>query len=554
MPETIATSNCEGQHRHAVKLFQEGKYKEAACILDEVVKSNATSEIWNDWATAQLMCNQTSKSEQGYRKALTIDPANISAAGNLGVLLASTGRVLEALPLLEKSAAESSGKERVVLFGLIETCRRKAEGQSQMISNSVFGAEACREEQDETEKQCTCHQSPGNHAEAATPTPSTVLSKDCTSKAGVHFRGHIYGGSGYAEEAWVTALGLSNQGVPVQLVPIGHTRDTKGLLSEESRRKLEELQCRTVDPDRSIYLQFAGADAWDMETYGRWCIVRTMFETDRLPDGVADRCNAMDEVWVPSRFNLETYARAGVKENKLRFVPPGVDTHIFRPGVNPLQLPRKRGFNFLSIFDWHQRKGYDALLHAYLREFKPDEDVALVLKVSQFNDNLTDLQTEIVYFLEHIAGMRLENAPPIILVNGFIPQHEMPHLYATADCFVLPTRGEGYCRPFLEALACQTPVIATGWSGQTDFLNHENSYVLDYRLVPVPDDVDLEVYTGQWWSEPDVTHLRQLMRHVFSFREEAHRRAVQGRADIVRQYDWGVVIPQWMAEVRRLLG
>lgn len=554
MPETTSVSTYEEQHRMAVELFHAGHYKEAAQILDQVLKSNATSEIWNDWATAQWMYNQTGMSEQGYRQALALDPSNISATGNLGVLLATTGRIAEALVLLNQAAAASSGRERDVLFRLIESCRRKVTHQVQTKGGPDFAEGNWRGRDHGAGPPLTCPKPGGQQAKAVIPSETRVSARTSRDQAGVYFQGYIYGGSGYAEEAWAVALGVSGHQIPLQLAPVGSTRDTKRLLPEDSRRKLELLQRQQVDLSQSVFFQFAVAEAWDMETSGRWCVVRTMFETDRLPDGVAERCNAMDEVWLPSRFNMETYARAGVKESKLRYVPPGTDTQLFCPEAIPLQIPQRRGFNFLSVFDWQQRKGYDVLLRAYLREFKPDEDVALILKVSQATDNLSDLPAQIACFVERVAGLGLGKAPPVILINGFIPQQDMPRLYATADCFVLPSRGEGYGRPFIEALACQVPVIATGWSGQADFLNRENSFPIEWRLVPVPDDADLEVFAGQQWAEPDVDHLRQLMRQVFSHRGEARRRAAVGRADIVRQYDWNVVIPQWVAEFQRFLG
>ncbi len=583
MAETTAIYTIEDQHRQALKLFQEGYYKEAARILDEVLKSKETSEIWNDWATAQLMCKQAAKSEQGYRRALSMDPANVLATGNLGVLLASTGRVPEALPLLERAAGESSGRERDTLLRLAQACRGESSSHSGANRVPATGNEGERTKQDAAgqplshpdhgrrqaevansrKSVVTSHarhairaSAPGGisgvQEDAAAPT--TLPSQGRSTKAGVYFQGLIYGGSGYAEEAWVVALGMADHQIPVQLVPLWPTSDTSRLLPEESRHKLEILQRQTVDLGQSVLLQFVVPQAWDMGIYGRWCVGRTMFETDRLPDGISERCNAMDEIWVPSRFNLETYARAGVKEGKLRLVPPGVDTQLFRPGAAPFQVPGKRGFNFLSVFDWQQRKGYDVLLRAYLAEFKPDEDVALILKVSHVNDALADLQAQIAHIVEREAGLPLEKAAPIVLINGFIPQKQMPRLYATGDCFVLPTRGEGYGRPFMEALSCRLPVIATGWGGQMDFLNQETSYLVDYQLAPVPDDVDLEVFAGHRWAEPDVNHLRYLMRHAFSHQEEPLTRAAQGRADMVQQYDWNVIIPRWVAELRRLLG
>jgi glycosyltransferase involved in cell wall biosynthesis len=383
--------------------------------------------------------------------------------------------------------------------------------------------------------------------------PPTCQSQPAVT-AGVLFRALVYGGTGYAEEAWVEALGLAESGIPIQLVPIGSRKDSKKLLPVESRQKLEQLKNTRLDLSRSIYYQSSPADSWDLETYGRRRVARTMFETDRIPDGWTELCNRMDEIWVPGPFNFETFAASGVHETKLKIMPAGVDTRLFRPGLKPLTIPKKRKFSFLSVFDWHERKGYDVLFKAYATEFKADEDVCLILKVYQISDPLADLESKIVYFLEREVGLPLEKIPSIILLNGFIPQTDMPRLYASANAFVLPSRGEGYGRPYMEALASEVPVIGTRWSGQADFLNDLNSYPVEIEGVfPVSPKVDRGPFAGHRWAEPSLEHLRQQMRRVFSNPEEAHARAARGRADMVSQFDWRVIIPFWVAAFRRLL-
>jgi len=526
------TQACEDQHQRALILFRQGSYKEAAELLDGILESLETSEIWNDWATAQLMCNRTAESEQGYRRALLMDPANMLAAGNLGVLLSNTGRVPEALPLLERAAAASSGSEREALLRLLQVHGRQANGPCQVTSTPAAGVTGMEE-----------------NDRALVPEPR----KRCTERAGVYFKGYVYGGGDCAEEARIEMLGLSGHQIPVHLEPLEPSHDGGLPIASETRRRLEALERQPVDLDQSIFLQYATSGAWDMDTLGRWCVVRTMFETDGLPDGVQERCNRMDEVWLPSRFNIETYARAGVEEKKLRLLPAGVDTQLFQPGVAPLQIPRMRTFNFLSILDWQLNKGYDALLLAYLREFKPDEDVSLVLKLGQSDIPLSDLEDRLRYFVERRAGLRLEKAPPIIVIHGPVPRQDMPRLYAAADCFVQPARAEGYGRPLMAALSCKVPVIATGWGSPSDFLTSENSYLVDHRVVPVPDDVDIDLFAGHCWAEPQVDHLRQLMRQIFANKAEAVQRADRGRKDMVQAYDWSVIFPKWVAEFRRLL-
>jgi glycosyltransferase involved in cell wall biosynthesis len=382
--------------------------------------------------------------------------------------------------------------------------------------------------------------------------PWRHTSRNTLPDSGVLFEGIVYGGTGYAEEGWVIAVALAEAGVPVQLVPIGSQVDHLRLLPSPARQSLERLLRQRVELSRSILYQHAAAYLWNMEVYGRVRIGRTMFETDRIPDGWAERCNALDEVWVPSEFNRQTFTAAGVDPGRLRVVHAGVDTGLFRPDAQALSLPHLRGFNFLSVFDLQPRKGSDLLLKAYLSEFKSDDDVALILKISQHSDPKADPEAQLAYFIEKEVGLTLQQTPPVILLNGFLSQADMAGLYVSADAFVLPSHGEGYGRHLLEALACELLVIATRWSGPLDFLREENSYLIDIEgLVPAP--IEEESFAGHLWAQPSVEHLRQLMRAASAHPEDAHRRARQGRQDMIDHWDWSIAAPLWVNEFRRLL-
>lgn len=373
--------------------------------------------------------------------------------------------------------------------------------------------------------------------------------------AGIFFHGPVYGGSGYADENLHVVLGLAGRGIPLQLEPRGARSDTGKLLSRQVQAQLDALAAARVDTRRGVFFMSAPAHEFQPHTYyARRTVGRTTFETDRIPDSWRERCNAFDEIWVPSYFNLETFARSGVAEEKLHVLQEGVDTEHFRPDTQPLKFSGTRGFNFLSVFDWEKRKGYDILLRAYCSEFKPDEDVSLILKVSTQNQPHAQLVDLVSYFIERTLRCKLEDSPNIVLLTGMLPHARFPQLYASANAFVLPTRGEGWGRPFMEALACGRPVIATRWGGQMDFLNDENADLIELDgLRSTGADIDLEIFAGHRWAEPSVDHLRQLLRGAVNDRPSAACKAARGLRDMRQKWDWRFVIPAWAREFDRLL-
>lgn len=77
--------------------------------------------------------------------------------------------------------------------------------------------------------------------------------------------------------------------------------------------------------------------------------------------------------------------------------------------------------------------------------------------------------------------------PRYVIITTEFPQMELPRLYKAANAFVLPTRGEGWGLPIMQAMAMEMPAIATNWSGPTDFMTKDTSYLLDVeKMVPNP--------------------------------------------------------------------
>ena len=261
----------------------------------------------------------------------------------------------------------------------------------------------------------------------------------------------------------------------------------------------------------------------------------------------------MDEIWVPSCFHREAFLASGVSAERIVVFPTGVDTKVFRPGCSPLPIPHRRGFTFLAITDPHDRKGMDLLLRAFLQEFKADDNVSLLVKVTSQEDRSIDLEAELAFFIEKEMGLTLENSPVILFLDDCLPYSAMPSLYAAADAFVMPARGEAWGKTLLEALACELPVITTRWGSAPELLNDANAYVIESEGVS-PVSARDGFLAEHRWASPSVDHLRQLLRTIFSHPEEARNRARNGRAEVVANRDWNALLPVWRQHCQGLLG
>lgn len=137
--------------------------------------------------------------------------------------------------------------------------------------------------------------------------------------------------------------------------------------------------------------------------------------------------------------------------------------------------------------------------------------------------------------------------PALYIIDGHISDADFPRFYKAGDAFVLPSRGEGWGRPHVEAMSMGLPVISTNWSGITAYLDESVGYPLATDgLVPVSGSGDEIIwwFKGMSWAQPSVKHLVQLMRRVYRNRDEAAARGAAARARMVEKYS-----PEAMADI-----
>lgn len=337
--------------------------------------------------------------------------------------------------------------------------------------------------------------------------------------------------SGYADEGRTFLLALEREGYAVAARPQRWNNFSAGLAGEQLRAL--ERACARRPPDGDHVSVFHLQPIPLRRSERGPMVSRTMFETDRLPVHWLHLLMEMDEIWVPSLFNVETFMRAGVPESHLHVLPETIDFDLFAPeNVEAWPLADESRFTFLTNFDFTERKGWDVLLDAWAKAFTPDDDVQLVLKCVSLHGSNDDIQARID---AHLAGRA---TAPIVLNTDVLPAAAMPRLYAAADAYVLPSRGEGWGRPFMEAMAMGLPTIASRWSGSLAFMNDGNSWLVDGEVVPVKSWHPLPpaLWQGHKWFEPDVDALAVALRQVHAGGATVCERAGGARAELIEKF------------------
>ena len=338
--------------------------------------------------------------------------------------------------------------------------------------------------------------------------------------------------SGYADEARTYLLALDALGWEVSAQELRWT-DLDAGLPDAHRRVIDAAVARPRPyPAAHVYHLVPGPQL-PYHSDGP-VVLRTMFETDRAPEQWLPRLGEADEVWVPCTFNRATFERSGVAAERLHVLPEGIAFDLFTPTGEPRP---ERAFTFLTNFDFTDRKGWDLLLDAWAAAFDPLDDVRLVLKCLAMHGDTAEIERRIE---AHLGGRR---TAPIELDKRVLPMAELPGLYEGADAFVLASRGEGWGRPYMEAMAMGLPTIGSRWSGNLDFMHDGNSFLVDGEVVPVAGGAQehTPIYAGHEWFEPDHDSLVAAMRHVANGGDAVRSRAEGARAELVERFGFPAI-------------
>ncbi|WP_457587934.1 glycosyltransferase [Ensifer canadensis] len=228
----------------------------------------------------------------------------------------------------------------------------------------------------------------------------------------------------------------------------------------------------------------------------------------------------VDEVWSASTFISELFEGRGFPVVTIGL--PATTLREMRGRAR--QCPDR--FTFLTSFDafsWPQRKNAIAVVEAFMAAFDDVENVRLIIK-TQNADYVHSLHQKRAWL---DLSRRASEDDRIEIINQTYSPQRQRELLCSCDCFVSLHRSEGLGIDILDALASGIPVVATAYSGNMDVCSEQNSWLVDYDLVPVQQDDYVFVEEGHFWADPKQSSAMLAMRGVYS----KHRSKVD-KADV----------------------
>lgn len=282
---------------------------------------------------------------------------------------------------------------------------------------------------------------------------------------------------------------------------------------------------------------------------GNYNVLRTYWELPRAPAAWVPMLRGIDEIWVPNEFVRNAFRE--IFPGAIIIVQPCVviDETAVYPNRTKLGLDDRR-FYYLFSFDYYShpdRKNPLGVLKAFQDAFrKGDENVGLIIKSIGAPAHYPEIKQKM--------QAAMEADPRIKLFDRSMTRREVFGLLQSCDCYVSLHRAEGFGLGMVEAMNFGKPVIATDFSGSTDFFSEQTGFPVSYKLRPIqPNEY---VWTeGQSWAEPNHQKAIELLKLVFENPHLGKKKGDNARTFVRQRYGKdavGAVIEARTAEIAKI--
>jgi glycosyltransferase involved in cell wall biosynthesis len=357
---------------------------------------------------------------------------------------------------------------------------------------------------------------------------------------GFNVIGYLTSHTGLGVAARNTIRLLRQQGYPVACLDIdaglgrsGKDETLKGQLHDPTQPLPHRVNIYHMNP-AEVGLLFRGGHP-SVQPAGRMNVCVPFWELSRIPGNWISVLQGMDLVLAPTRF-VQDAIGASVGGTALRYYPQAVDLPPeIKPNRQKWGLPENVlvfgfSFDFTSVMD---RKNPIGVIQSFARAFPGRRDVRLVIKMNHSGalDHYKDIAAR-------FKDMEKQN-PQLKVIDASLPYAEVLDLMACWDVFVSLHRAEGLGLGLMESMGMGKAVMATGWSGNMDFMNDANGVLIKHRLIPVdPNSAYIGALNGEKnhvWADPDLDEAAFWMKRLADDPVLRQRLGQKAKADLHRR-------------------
>ena len=319
----------------------------------------------------------------------------------------------------------------------------------------------------------------------------------------------------------------------------GNTRF--GYLKDHKEDYLTALCVDQLTEKPDLWIQITVPN--EFQPAGKYNIgVTAGMETTLVHESWIEGCNRMDVVLTSSNhskaiFESTSYDMKDKKTQKLvkqiklekpvEVLREGADLEkYFAKPTSDFDLSSiKESFCYLFVGHWMQgevgqdRKNVGYMVKAFLETFKnKQKQPALILKTHQVGSSILD-QDRVLQKIDDIRKNIKGSLPNIYVITGDLSDEQMNDLYNNpkVKSMISFTKGEGFGRPLLEFSLTGKPIIASGWSGQLDFLDRERCILIGGELKNVHKSAAVKdmILEQAMWFQPNDTEVASALNSMF---------------------------------------
>ena len=337
---------------------------------------------------------------------------------------------------------------------------------------------------------------------------------------GVNLIGHIRGDFGLGESCRLVATALKESRLPISIFNL--PLDGGGEEKNEDWKAFETNELPYCINLIHINPNELSNSLWKLspsKLKGRYNIAFWLWELPEFPREWQYTFTPFDEIWTPAEFVSRALRKQ--TDKPVITIPYGLPMPETAVEVNRkyFGLP-ENCFLFLISYDGNSvsaRKNPEGSIRAYTKAFSPeDASVGLVIKATHESGSGMDRMKEI------LAGY-----PNIFILTDSYSKKVFNGLVGCVDVYVSLHRAEGFGLVMAEAMLLGTPVIATNWSANTEFMDKNTACMVDAEIVSLDQDCP-PYHVGNHWAKPDEEQAAKYMRKLYL--EPEYRKGLAERA------------------------